>query len=70
MVEVSMAQHHSVNFGCVERKRVAVAFLILSAALNQPAVQQHFSTANMQDVTGTGYFGGSAEKFKFHITGV
>jgi hypothetical protein len=66
VIEVRVAENDRVNLRGVERKGVGVARLVSAPTLDQAAVEQHLATSDVQDVTGTGDLGGSAEKLEFH----
>jgi len=51
MVKMSMAQHHRINPGRIEWKRVTVTRFILVAALDQAAIEQNLASANVQNMT-------------------
>lgn len=53
VVDVRVAQHHRVERGGVERERLGVARLRLTATLDQPAVEQDALASGLDEMHGT-----------------
>ncbi len=69
MIDMRVAQHHSVDRARVEREWLAIALGRLSTALDHPAIEQQLFSCRSDNVTRSGHFTRGAEEFDFHDAG-
>src|SRR5690606_29931305 len=70
MIDVRMRENDGVDFGGIERERSRVGTLVLQAALEHAAIDEHAASRDFQQMQGTGDLASSTMKNKLHPNSV